>query len=383
MIRVPTTRAAFARIAFCIVIAWAATFQGPLLAGSNSAPHSSSTDLSVSLVSVSEYAPHWPPDLEIRLVWPVSCLPVISRTTLEGFNIDVHLRGNTAHCATVSTPVSLKVNPARESGRDRLALGIYQVRLYLEQAGGNAELIGFRLLQSGGDITLSRPESGFWWSVPGSEFGQTLGGSGVSIEQQGDDIAVSLLSYEAGSPVWYFGSATMPGNTTHVQLVRMVGGDEPFSAPFSSPGAEPGMSLHLEFLSPSQAHAWLVRPRSEDSLVVDIQPLNLMRVPFNEGPAGQHFRGEWVLVTDQARDAKVVTLVELITSDQESFRLVDKFGSVSLQCRSRDIGGYPSAVFCSLTEGSTVLADFDQIGLDRLSGLDASGTAVRLIRLPR
>jgi hypothetical protein len=382
MIRVPTTGAAFARFGAFVVTAWAALFQQSLLAESKLSPASSDSGLSVRLVSVNEYAPQLPPDLEIRLDWPVSCLPAISRTTLDNWNIDVHLRGSTAHCAAVSTPLVLKVNPARESGRDRMALGIYQVRLFLEQDDGRTEMVGFRLLQSGGDITLARPESGFWWSVQGTDFAPALSGSGVSIEQQGENIAVSLLSYEAGSPVWYFGSATMPGNIAHVPLLRMVGGDEPFSAPFSSPGAEPGMALNLEFLGPSQANAWLVRPRSEDSPALEIQPLSLMRVPFKEGPAGQHFRGEWVLVVDEARDARVFSLVNLITSDQETFRLVDKLGSVSLQCRSMDAGGHSLPVFCSLTDGASVLADFDRIGLDRLSGLDANGTTVRLVRLP-
>jgi hypothetical protein len=334
------------------------------------------------LVSPNEYAPHWPPDLEIRLDWPVSCLPAISRTTLTEWNIDVHLRNKTTHCAAAVTPLTLKVNPARESGLSQLALGIYQVRLYLEQGDGRSELIGFHLLQSGGEITLSRPESGFWWSVPASSLVSALSGSGVSIEQQGENIAVSLLSYEAGSPVWYFGSTRMPGNIAQVPLLRMVGGDEPFSAPLSSPGAEPGMSLNLEFLSPSQANAWLVRPRSEQSQALELQPLNLMRVPFEDGAAGQHFRGEWVLVVDDARKADVINLIELTTSDQETFRLIDKFGGVSLQCRSQEVGGHSTPVFCSLTDGDSVLADFDQIGLDRLTGLDSNGATVRMIRLP-
>lgn len=366
-----------------LALAWTALAQGPLLAGPNLGPAASDPELNVRLVSANEYAPQWPPDLEIRLVWPDSCLPVISRTTLVDWNIDVHLRTGGSHCIAAGTPATLTVNPARDAGLERMALGTYQVRLFLEQADGHSELIGFRLLQSGGDITLARPESGFWWSVPASDFAPALSGSGVSIEQQGEDLAVSLLSYEAGAPVWYFGSARMPGNHAHVPLVRMVGGDEPFSAPMSAPGAEPGMSLNLEFLSPSHASAWLVRPRAGSSQALDIQALNLMRVPFEEGAAGQHLRGEWALVAEGAREARLINLVELVTSDQESFRLIDSFGSVSLKCRSRFEGGHASPVFCSLADGDQVLADFDQIGLDRLIGLDADGVAMRLVRLPR
>ncbi|MGB0135504.1 hypothetical protein [Dokdonella sp.] len=383
MIRVPTTKAVISRLGACAALLCIAACMAPAVAQSDLRLGAADTDFSVSLVSANEFAPHWPPDLEIRLDWPTSCLPVISRTSLDDLHIDVHLHSAISGCAPASTPVTLRVNPARESGRNRIALGIYQVRLFLEQGNGSSELIGFRLLQSGGDITLTRPENGFWWSVTASDAVPALAGSGVSIEQQGDDIAVSLLSYEAGSPVWYFGSATMPGNIARIPLIRMVGGDEPFSSPFSAPGAEPGMSLNLEFLSPSHANAWLVRPRSEESLALEIQPLSLMRVPFNDEAAGKRFLGEWVLAVEDAREARVINLTRLITADEETFRLVDRFGSVSLQCRSQQVGGHASPVFCSLMDGASVLADFDVVGLDRLSGLDANGTQVRLVRLPR
>src|SRR5690606_8650105 len=205
--------------------------------------------LSVRLVS-SSMAPQWPPDLVIEGVWPTSCLPGVVRTALVDSHIDVLLRTTGVTCSEVPTALSLRVNPVRASGLRQMALGVYQVRLFLLEANGSARLAGFRLLRAGADDTSSRPESGFWWSVSTASLAPALAGSGLSIEQQGENLAVTLLSYDGGAPVWYFGSARMPGNIVRVPLLRMVGGDEPFAGPIGSPRAQPGLSLNLQFVGP-------------------------------------------------------------------------------------------------------------------------------------
>lgn len=339
-------------------------------------------DLQVRLVSASPIAPQWPPDLLIEGNWPDSCLPAVVRTTLQENHIDVLLRSAGSVCAQESTPLRLKVNPAREAGLRQLALGVFEVRLYQLGTDGSSELLAFRLLRSGGDDLSSRPESGFWWSVATASFAPALAGSGLSIEQQGENLAVTLLSYEAGAPAWYFGSARMPGNIVRIPLVRMVGGDEPFSGVGSSPGAEPGMSLNLRFLSPAHAGAWLVRPRPGLAAGIEVQELNLLRLPFEGGRNGASWKGQWVLVVDGALEARLVDLAELVTADAESFRLRDRSGDTSLHCRLEQIGGHPVPAFCTLDKGNQILADFDHIGLDRLSGLATDGSPVRLVRLP-
>jgi hypothetical protein len=339
-------------------------------------------DLQLDLVSSSAAAPQWPPDLTIDGVWPDTCPPKVVRTSLDGSDIDILLRGSGRQCTKVATPLHLKVNPAREAGLQQLALGVFRVRLHLLQPNGSSLLIGFRLLQSGWDDTLSRPESGFWWSVSTPVQEPSLAGSGLSIEQQGENLAVTLLSYEAGAPVWYFGSTRMPGSIAHVQLLRMVGGDEPFAGPNGDPRAEPGPSLNLQFLGPAQAQAWLVRPRPGADRGLDIQALDLLRLPFETERDGAAWQGQWALVVGEARQARIMELADLVTADAESFRLSDRADGLSLQCRLNDIGGHPTPAFCSLFDGERILADFDRIGLDRLSGLAADGNPARLVRLP-
>ena len=339
-------------------------------------------DLELRLVSSSPAAPQWPPDLVVETVWPDSCLPEVVRSTLDGTNIDILLRASGRQCTDAATPLRLRVNPAREAGLRQLALGTFQVRLFLLQSDGSSLPIGFRLLHSGWDDTLSRPESGFWWSVSSPELEPSLAGSGLSIEQQGENLAVTLLSYEAGAPVWYFGSARMPGNIAHVPLLRMVGGDEPFAGPNGGPRAEPGPSLNLQFLGPAHAQAWLVRPRPGADRGLDIQALNLLRLPFETERNGAAWQGQWVLVIGEARQARILDLADLVTADAESFSLSERAAGLTLQCRLDDVGGHPTPAFCSLAEGARILADFDHVGLDRLSGLAADGKPARLVRLP-
>jgi len=340
------------------------------------------SDLSVRLVSESSYAPQWPPDLVIAGMWPNTCLPSVLRSTLVDMHIDIELRSNGTRCADNPTPLSLKLNPARLAGLEQLALGIYEVRVFSRRADGLSELIAFRLLRSGGDDTRSLPESGFWWSVP-TTTSPALTGSGLSIEYQGDHIAVTLLSYDRGAPVWYFGSASMSGNIARVPLARMVGGDEPFSAAGTPPVAEPGFALNLQFLSPSHAHAWLVRAAADSSGAIETQQLDLLRLPFGSGHIGNAWRGEWALLEDESRQARIFDLDDLATADAETFRLRDRDGHGVLQCRIENIGGHPMPAYCTLLDDGNILADFDHNGLDRLSGIGPDGHQVRLVRLPK
>lgn len=339
--------------------------------------------LDVRLVAASEVAPQWPPDLVIEGLWPDSCLPSLLRTRVVDYDIDIYLRNDERACVQAQTAFQLKVNPAREAGRGQMALGIYRVRLFLTHDKGSNELIAFRLLRSGGDDRRARPESGFWWSVPTTNDVPALSGNGLSIEQQGDTLAVTWLSYESGGPVWYFGSRKMSGKIAWIAMSRMVGGGEAFAGPNASPGIEPGLALNIEFLSPAHANAWLVREQPGSTRAIEVQDLNLVRLPFAEGHPGKSWQGEWALIIADSTEAKIINLVTLATADAETFRVSDQLGSINLQCRADDVGSHAVASFCTLTDGATVLADFDLVGLDRLVGQDTHGVPVRLVRLPR
>ncbi|HET9033445.1 MAG TPA: hypothetical protein VFN25_11130, partial [Dokdonella sp.] len=216
-------------------------------------------DIQVRLESASEFAPQWPPDLIIEGLWSSTCLPRIVDTRVVGLHIDIQLNVDAKRCTAASTPFQLKVNPAREAGLPQLPLGVFQVRMFLRHGSGSNELIAFRLLRSGGIDARPHPENGFWWSIPTLDDSPALNGNGLSVEQQGENLAITWLSYEGGRPVWYFGSTPMRGSIARIELLRMIGGGEAFSGPNAAPGIEPGLSMNLQFLSPLHATAWLVQ----------------------------------------------------------------------------------------------------------------------------
>ena len=339
--------------------------------------------IDMRLVAASEVAPQWPPDLVIAGVWSDTCLPSVQRSRLAGQDLDIYLQSERKVCGQVQTPFELRLNPARLAGRSQLALGVYRVRLFLAHDNGSNQLIAFRLLRSGGEDRRSRPENGFWWSVTTADDIPALPGNGLSIEQQGDTLAVTWLSYESGAPIWYFGSQSMPGRLARIELSRMVGGAEAFSGPNSAPGIEPGLALNIEFLSPAHANAWLVRGQPGSTRSIEIQDLNLVRLPFAAGNPGNDWQGQWALVVGDASEARIIELSTAESADAETFRIRDRLGSINLQCRLEELDGHPVASFCSLTDGASLVADFDQVGRDRLSGQNVDGTPVRLIRLPR
>ena len=141
--------------------------------------------------------------------------------------------------------------------------------------------------------------------------------------------------------------------------------------------------MNLQFLGPAHARGWLLRADPALAETIESQELNLLRLPFETHLNGANWRGEWALVVEDALQASVINLEDVVTADAESFRLRDGSGQWILQCRLDDVGGNQIPAFCSLSEGETVVADFDRIGLDRLSGLDTDSKQVRLIRLPR
>lgn len=328
------------------------------------------------------HAPQLPPDLRVSTTWPTACLPIVERTSMTSSTIDIHLRGSTAACVHAETPLRLLVNPARAAGSATLALGVYQVRIFLRQANDAEEMIAFGLLDASGDGGSVIPENGFWWSVASAQRAQVLPGSGITIERQGENLAITLLGYEAGHPVWYFGSATMRGAVARVNLVRMLGGSEPFGLLSGAPTAQPGPVINLEFLGPAQAKAWLEQPSPASAQALELQELDLLHLAFASGQTGSAWRGQWILVHADSTTARVLTLSSARSSDAETFRLADDVAQTTLDCRVIDLGGHAMPSACSLSEDAGIIAEFDRIGLDRMSGRSLDGTRVQLVRLP-
>lgn len=308
------------------------------------------------------------------------CAPAVGRVTLDGSDLSIELRSPQTACdETQRVPFNLRIDVARSTGLPLLAKQVYRVRVYSSN-GATTTLAAFHLLDTNGTASVPTPENGFWWSEAGTETGDASAGSGASFEWQDGQLAVGLFGFaDNGAPTWYFGSALPSGRIAAVSLVQLANGDPMFAPAGSKPTAEAGPRMEIEFLSPTRARAWLVR--SEDGRDTQVRPLLLARSHFAAGSPGSSWSGQWVLVPDDKGTPRMFEFADPSSQDAETFHLADAGSDASLDCRLGASSGHPEV--CTLSSNSTTIADFDQIGLDHLSGRGSDGARVKLVRVPR
>ena len=309
---------------------------------------------------------------------PSGCVPRIGRSTLDGADLSIELNAPSTGCRPQRTvPYHLRFDTATVTGVNTPPPKVLRVRVF---SAGSAGLVAFRLLDTSTREAAASPENGFWWSQAGSELGRAAAGSGMSLEFQDGHIAASLLGFsETGAATWYFGSAGLVGNVARIPLVQLANGDGWFSAVGTQPEVLSGPRMELEFLSPTRALAYLVR--NEDGRDVDVRSLVLTRSVFSSGPAGSAWSGRWVLVAPGGGTARVFDFVGAGNRDGESFRLVDTPNAASLECRFGAGTTQPEA--CTLTALAGATVEFDQVGLDHLTGHNTDGAAIQLLRVPQ
>ena len=312
---------------------------------------------------------------------PARCLPTLHRAVLDGVDLSIELDAARTGCdARRMSPFGLRVDTAAAAGVPLLPGQVYRVRVYLDE-GGIASLIAFRLLDTSANASAPVPENGFWWSETSPDMGAAAAGTGVSIEVQDGRLALGLFGFgDDGHPTWSFGSARMSGRSARIDLVALEHGDPPFAPIGAKPSAEPAPRLEIEFLSPTRARAWLVR--SIDGHDSEVRAFTFGRSRFAAGPAADAWTGTWVLVPDDAGEPRRFEFADAGAQDGDTIHLTDATRGASLDCRLAP--GTAHADFCTLSQGNAPLADFDQVGLDRLDGRAADGNGrVRLLRVTR
>ncbi|MEO5626519.1 MAG: hypothetical protein ABIQ70_10975, partial [Dokdonella sp.] len=251
---------------------------------------------------------------------------------------------------------------------------VYRVRIY-STANSAAMLTAFHLLDTNTSLSSPTPENGFWWSEAGGAVG-----SSASLELQEGQLAVGLFGFaDSGLPTWYFGTARPNGRIAAVPLVQLANGDPMFAPTGSRPTASAGPRLEIEFISPTQARAWLVR--SDGGRDVQVRPLLLARSQFAAGTQGASWSGQWVLVPDDKGTPRVFEFADPSSQDAETFHLSDVGNDATLDCRLNSASRHPEV--CTLSTNSNPIVDFDQIGLDHLTGRGSNGTRMKLVRVPR
>lgn len=338
--------------------------------------------MQLALLPAAVHMPQRAPLLRVSLTWPTSCLPTVERVSMIEDRIDIVLRSSAVSCTAAPTLYDVIVDPARASASASLQSRVYGVRVHAGTAGTASELVAFGLLDASGALGRTRPDNGFWWSVPSSSgAAQILHGSGISIERQGDRIAVTLLGYEAGQPAWYFGSTMIDSSIARVPLMRMSGGSEPFSSAGGMPQPQVGPVINLEFETPARARGWLERASAHAEYGIELQEIALLHVPFADGPPGSAWRGTWVLVDSERRVARLLDLSRVRSSDAETFRISDEDDTLSLDCRLAGTDALSHPAVCTLGERGVHVATLDRVGFERMSGHAADGSAIQLMRV--
>ncbi|HVT32018.1 MAG TPA: hypothetical protein VHE32_05205 [Rhodanobacteraceae bacterium] len=318
------------------------------------------------------------PRIRIGGTAAAGCLPRVERVTADGADLSVELAAAATGCrADRPIPFHLAVDSSSAAALRGLSPQVYRVRVYSGSAS-NPQLIAFSLLDLSTSVPTT-PESGFWWTQAGADR-TVAGGTGASFEVQDNQLAVGLLGFgDTGAATWSFGSATLGGHTAKVSLVRLSNGDPWFAPVGVEPDVQSAPRLEIEFLSPSRARAYLVRTNEDGS--AEVREVLLARSAFSAGPAGTAWAGRWVLIPEDGGAPRLFELGSPTHRDTESFRLVDAAGDAELDCRL--VTGSQQADACALSVAGAPVADFDQVGYDRLSGRDAGGMPIQLLRVPR
>lgn len=338
-------------------------------------------DLRVQLETSKPSVVPQPPSIAVVGRAPAGCAPQLDRAVLDGTDLSIALKKSPQkNCAKAWVPFYLRIDAAANAIAPLPPGQVYRVRVYSTDHGATS-LLGFALLDANAaSSTAPVPESGLWWSEASTETGAASAGSGASIELQDGRLAVGLLGFgETGAATWYFGTAQPKGRTARVPLLQLANGDPPFAPLGNQPSAQPGPRIELEFLSPSRARAYLVR--SDGGRDVEVRALMLSRSRFANGPVSANWTGQWVLVPDDGGAPRSFDFAAAGSQDAENFHLTDSTGDARLDCRLEAGTEHPD--LCTLSAAALPLADFDQVGMDRLVGRTNGGARVTLMRVPR
>ena len=328
-------------------------------------------------------------DLRISDTWPNGCVPELESVQVLGQDIWV--------LARESVDLQRACTQAlRDYSIDTRTLGSAQLRLarsglqrvhYAVRAGAELRIRAFDLIGMGGSAepppTL---ESGFWWAEPAAEGVPTHAGPGIglALERQGGIQSAVLYGYdEAGAPEWILGSGGLVDGAWRMNISRLSGGSGP-RAPYRRPSDAVALGqLLLEPLGPARARVWLVYSGSA-AADLDLRSFTVVRFGFAGSPE-QTWRGRWLLLP--AADANGQSLAreldfEIVRRDDTGFILEDPVAQARLSCEhpANRAERLPSVCYLQVT-GEDTAWEFDQLGLRRLEGHDASGAAVRLLSL--
>jgi hypothetical protein len=327
-------------------------------------------------------------ELSIRGNWPTPCLPQIEHVSRIDREITIEARSRRGLCARVPKAFALTANLTEWLGRP-LDAGAYQVRfLAANGTQDDVELRGFDLVEIGPGTPLV-PETGFWFPERNAVGEADAHGTSVSIELQGDTVAIAVLGYaDDGAAAWYFGTGQLRGSTARVDLVGMRDGASLMRDGAESAIASDSLTLDIEFLGNARAQAWF--SRYEHGVVqprLSLRRIALVRLPLATATEPAAWQGEWMLQATAPGVAPAAAQPFVFDNpyrvDAGQFRLSDASGYV-LQCLVSAARPQSPPDQCALLDGTgAAIARFTAVGINRLDGTDSRGGRVQLVRVQK
>jgi hypothetical protein len=322
--------------------------------------------------------------LSISGSWPTACTPTFDKASLSRSDLRIDARAVLNLCARQRTPYSIELNPRAALGQTALAPSVYHVYYYAANgAQAEPQLRAFALVNAaaGAGGAAFAPETGFWWTTGGDK---AAARNVLSIEAQGPQLTVALMSYDAdGRGSWQFGTGSLSGRIAHVPLLQIAGGKGPFSAASAGQRGEAGWMLDLEFQSSSLASAWLSRPLGGEDSPLQVQTVDLVRLPFAKAGDGSAWKGDWILVMDAGTTApQRLHLDHVEALDAATFRLGDDAAGIYVDCGLDGSNAElpPSRCILRRRDGGE-LGQFTAIAITRMDGALSNGAALHLLRV--
>ena len=326
------------------------------------------------------------PVLTIQGIWPTPCAPTFQGASLSGNDLRIDARTMLNLCERASTPFALTVDPALAAGQAALPDGIYHVSFYAANGmQGTPQLRAFTLLDTGASAAAPfRPETGFWWTT--SPTHNAMSRNVFSLELQGSQLTAALMSYDHdGRGDWQFGTARLEGRVAHVPLLQIAGGSAPFAAAAAAttPHGEAGLTLDLEFHSGAHASAWLTRTVDADDPRIELQTMELVRLPFADAGGGSAWKGDWILVTDSADVTPLRLQLDRLTAlNAYRFRLGDEAAGVIIDCTLDGSNAeLPPQNCVAHRQPGGDIGHFDAVAIGRMDGTRGDGVGVHLLRV--
>ena len=318
--------------------------------------------------------------LAISGQWPTHCPPTLENVTLDGHDLHVNARSVLELCERGTTPFSIEVNPALALQRAGMGAGVYHVSFYAADGTQSPpKLRAFALLDRNyAGTPMVTPETGFWWTNDTADANRST----INLELQDGQLSVALLSYDDdGQPVWYFGAAPYAGHIAHLPLLRLVGGNGPFMQAAAVPRGDAALTLDLEFHSAAHATAWLSRTHAGDSSL-QLQTLDLVRLPLVDSSDGRAWQGDWVLLVDAPNAVPTrVHFEQNRAVDASHFELADTAAGVTLTCTREPAQPDWPPVSCSLSDGTKAVETFTSVALGRMDGQRGDRAPAHLLRV--